>query len=103
MNKNLALLRARMDPFCSFVFKKDCLDLPAKVYQKRRFELGKEERRLYNQLRDTFLLELGKEDFVPVSLVIPRQLRLQQIASGFLPGFGEDDEPTHPIRDNARL
>lgn len=75
--------------------KDECLDLPPKLYQRRYFELSNEEARLYTQLRETFLLEMSQQDVIPVTLTITRMLRLQQIASGYLPSMGE--EPEKPI------
>lgn len=83
--KNLDVLRERLDKFASFVTKDECLDLPPKLFKKRVFTLAKEQRRIYDKLRDEYLLELSKLEEVPLPLMITRMLRLQQIASGFFP------------------
>lgn len=106
--KNLDQLRAKIDPYCSFVFKKDCLDLPPKVYQTRHFELSLEIRRVYDQLRDEYLLELSQQELIPIALVITRHLKLAQVASGLYPldiPATEEDEDTASRMDwdNARL
>ncbi len=43
--RNLDILMNRVAPYSDRVLKRDCLDLPPKVFQKRYFELTKEQRR----------------------------------------------------------
>lgn len=100
--RNLDKLINIVDKNSSRVLKKDCLDLPPKLYQKRYFELGKKQRRLYNKLREEFLLELTETDELPVTLAITRILRLQQIRCGCLPDMRKD-EPSVPLGENAAL
>lgn len=91
--RNLDELTERMEPF-SFRATKDVLDLPPKVYQKRRFELTEAEARAYQQLREETFLQLSSGELVTAPVVIARMTRLAQIASGFV-GTG-DGEP-HPL------
>ena len=81
------------------VLKKDCLDLPPKIYQRYPVELTKRQRKLYEQMKKTFVSELG-EIKITAPEAITRLLRLQQIVCGWFPS----DEEVTPIEDkNPRL
>jgi SNF2 family DNA or RNA helicase len=103
--RHLERLMKRIAPYSYRVLKKDCLDLPPKLYQKRYFELSKEQQAVYNRLRDDYILELslgGKPLATIVTLVLTRILRLQQIACGHMPSL-DPKAPVTPIHPNARL
>lgn len=86
--KNLERLAARLAPFNYRVLKKDCLDLPDKIYQTIEVEAGPKQREAYNSMRDESIVELG--DFsVAAPVTLTRMLRLQQITAGFLPKLDE--------------
>lgn len=91
--KNLDRLQARIAKNSFRVVKKDCLDLPDKLYRVVELDIGSKMRDVYRQLRDEAIVELeGKVEAVP--LVVTRMMRLQQITSGYLPThdeFGEKD------------
>jgi SNF2-related domain len=80
--KNLDELNRLIQPYSYRVLKKDCLDLPAKVYKKRYVEMLPEQRRLYEQLRDDFYTEY-EGGLMTAPLAITRYQRLQQILGGF--------------------
>lgn len=100
--KNLEELNHMLAKISSRVTKAQVLDLPPKVYQTRYFELGKEQRRIYNEIRDEFMTLLASGQVITANLVMVRMLRLQQISCGYLP-VGEG-EPAHIIEGgNPRL
>ena len=66
------------------VLKKDCLDLPEKIYQRHPVELSKNQRKLYDQLRKDFVTELEGEH-LSAPEAITRLLRMQQIICGWFP------------------
>ncbi len=49
--QNLEELTNNLDRFSYRILKKDCLDLPEKIYIKRLVELTPEQRRVYDQLK----------------------------------------------------
>lgn len=155
--RRLPELKAILREITDRVTKEDAgLDIPAKLYQKRYFQMIPEQQQLYNQLRDEFLVwlqlggpekeaaelspeevqqllldictschgrkEIEVEGFIypcpdcegsrdvtegttPViaALALTRLLRLQQIASGYLPTDVEE-EPMYMIPGpNRRL
>jgi SNF2 family DNA or RNA helicase len=66
------------------VLKKDCLDLPAKIYQRHYVSMSKAQEKLYNEIKRDFITELnGNEIQAPEA--ITRLLRLQQILCGWFP------------------
>ena len=69
------------------VLKKDCLDLPEKIYQRQTVELSKKQRKIYDQLSEDFVVELEGEH-LSAPETITRILRLQQIVCGWFPTEG---------------
>lgn len=65
------------------VLKKDCLDLPDKIYQTRTVKLSKEQQTVYNDLCDNLYSEFAGTE-VSATLVLTKMLRLQQITGGFV-------------------
>ena len=82
--KNLDELTYRIDQFSFRVLKKDCLDLPDKIYTARYVTLTKEQVKMYKQIKEQALLLLDNGDLVSTPAVITQLLRLQQIMSGHL-------------------
>ena len=85
---------------CSYrVLKKDCLDLPDKVYKRRPVRLSPEQRRIYDKVKNQSILELRQED-TTIANVLVKYLRLQQIVGGWLPNPDGPDLPAEPIFEN---
>lgn len=103
--KNITELTERMDAVSYRVTKKECLDLPEKVYTRRLVAMSDEQRRLYAKVRDQALLELQGEDF-KVTNVLVKMLRLQQVLGGWLPDL-ENPGTVTPIykvpKQNPRM
>ena len=83
--RNLDELSARVAPVTFFFRRDEWHDPPRKVYGKRYFELAPEQRRVYDELRTTFVAELTGGETFSAPQVLVRLLRLQQVASGFTP------------------
>jgi hypothetical protein len=103
--KNIAELVKIVDGHSHRVLKKDCLDLPPKIYQRRPFELSAAQRKLYDALRKNAIEEiqalLGEEEGLKRAqeIVIVRALRLQQVACGLSP----NNEPELLDGEHPRL
>lgn len=69
------------------VLKKDCLDLPDKVYQIESVEMTKEQKKAYVSMRDSLVakLEAHDEEYATAATQLVAILRLTQITSGFVP------------------
>ena len=103
---NIDELEGIVDEYGMRVLKEDCLDLPPKVYTKRRFEMSDEQKREYKRLTEeveaTDALLLEQEPM----LAIVKLLRMQQVTAGFI-GYKDEetgDKIEHDIGDsNPRL
>jgi len=83
--QNLDELTARIAPYSFQVLRKDCFDMPEKVYQKYTYELSPEQRRVYDTIAEEYKAELSNSEHVTAQHVLTRYLRLQQILSNFWP------------------
>jgi hypothetical protein len=98
--RNLEKLQGRLAPHTYRVLKRDCLDLPDKIYKVHPFELTTAQRRAYD------LLQAEKRVVIDEELVEVNDLaalvKLQQITSGYFnpPGGGD---PIYVTDDNPRL
>ena len=66
------------------MLKKDCLDLPDKVYQRREVELTPEQKKVYKELKEYAMAELESHEIVSVTSVLTQILRLHQVVCGFV-------------------
>ena len=88
------------------VLKKDCLDLPPLVRETVHVELGKEQERIYNEMKREYIAWVKESEHSPepkavvAQMALTKALRLQQIASGFAK---TEDGQEIPIKDNPRL
>lgn len=98
--QNLEELKATIDQHGFRVTKNECLDLPAKVYERRYVELNKDQRELYEKLKKDFVAEFGTGQ-INAALALTRMLRLQQVTGGFAPVCDDLGEvvATHPVGD----
>ena len=90
-------LGEKLDKFSHRILKRDCLDLPEKVYQRREVPLTKEQAKLYKQMSDLALAQLEKGELATTQSVLTQIMRLQQICCGHL---RPDDRPIQEIPNN---
>jgi len=96
--KNLGELSEKLENFSYRVLKEDCLDLPDYVYTKRIIQLSKEQKEIYNQMKQIALAQMdGKLMTTATALV--QLMRLHQITCGH---FTADDGSVTEIK-NERL
>lgn len=107
-SKNQADLERLVAPFTIRLTKAEALpDLPEKTYTVRKFDLYPEQRKAYDNLRDSLRAELFNEDGslrdeVTATLVIQRITRLQQITSGFVVPDSMENTP-YIFEKNAKM
>lgn len=76
-------LEQKLDTYSFRTTKKECLDLPEKIYVKRYVELTPEQDKIYRDFEDNLLVQIdGKE--VNVELAITQLLRMQQVICGHI-------------------
>jgi SNF2 family DNA or RNA helicase len=77
---------------CSYrVTKEECLDLPPKVYLKRRVKMAPTQMKAYKQMTEELLAE-WKDDVIEAPIVLTQLLRFQEIVGGYLPMLDEAGE-----------
>lgn len=91
--RNLDQLKSLIDANSYTVRKKDCLDLPEKVYQVRPVVLPEPHMKLYRAAVKELVLEL-ETGRLTLAHALTRTVRLAQIAGGFEP---HDDGTLLPI------
>lgn len=104
--RDLDKLHELIQPISTRLTKEQAgLNLPPKLYQRLVFELAPEQRRIYDQLRKEYMVELEGGLLVTAALAMVRILRLQQVASGYLPNpdVPEGDPILIPGAENPRL
>ena len=96
---NLEELEHKLKNFSYRVRKKDCLDLPPKMYVQRHVELPEEQRKAYEQLKASALIVL-QNDEVSYNNKLTELLKLQQVANGFVK---TNDGKIVDFKSNAKL
>ena len=90
-------LNEKLTSFSRRVLKRDCLDLPEKVYMRREVELTDEQKNLYRQMSKLALAQLQDGSLVSTNNVLTQIMRLQQICCGFIKN---DDEELREVKSN---
>ena len=96
---NLDELENRLKTFSYRVRKKDCLDLPDKVYVQRYIELTDEQKQMYSDLKRKAMTIIHDET-VSFNNKLTEVLRLHQITCGFL---NTDSGEIHEFKNNPKL
>ena len=81
--RNLDKLQKLLEPHSFRVLKKDCLDLPEKIYKTLSFELDSQQQQAYDKLQNEHRIDLGDSVELPVS-ELSALVKLQQITSGYV-------------------
>tara|TARA_R100001594_G_scaffold83020_1_gene117683 strand:- start:2048 stop:3517 length:1470 start_codon:yes stop_codon:yes gene_type:complete len=82
--RNLEELSMRIDTYSYRVLKKDCLDLPNKLYTARYVTLTPEQMKMYVDIQKKAMILLEDGEMVTAPAVITQMLRMQQVMSGHL-------------------
>lgn len=83
MYRNLDKLNKLLAPHAYRVLKKDCLDLPDKVFKQIYFELTPKQRAVYKTMEDDFRYEMEDGTIQGIAR-LNVVAKLQQITSGFV-------------------
>jgi hypothetical protein len=82
--KNIEELHPKIEPWSFRALKKDCLDLPEKVYMPiRTLELTDAQRRIYKEIKENATSQLTSYEWVTTQMVLDQRLRLDQVLCGF--------------------
>ena len=94
--KNLGELSNQLKGFSYRVLKEDCLDLPEKNWTKRQITLTHDQRKIYEQMKETALAHLNGK-VASTMIVLTQLMRLHQITCGH---FTADDGTIQDIPNN---
>jgi SNF2 family DNA or RNA helicase len=81
--QNTEELQDILKEFSYRVTKDECLDLPEKIYMRREFEMSKEQKQAYDQMK-TMAIAFIEDSEATTTSVVTQLLRLHQISCGFL-------------------
>ena len=84
--------------FSSRVLKKDCMDLPDKIYTQRNVSMTEEQQRIYQDLKEYAVAHINDEEFMTANNVMTQLLRMQQVLSGHTKA--DDSDELIDIKDN---
>ena len=91
--KNLNILGRRIADFSYRITKKECLDLPDKIYVTRDVELSPEQKKLYKEMKN-LSFAMHEDEIMSVQIALTKMLRLHQILCG---SFTTDEGETIKI------
>ena len=94
--RRLDELTDKLDNFSYRVLKEDCLDLPPKVFTTRNVELSKEQKRMYDTMKQAAIAE-HKGKIMSSMSALTTLLRLHQITCGT---FKADDGTITSLENN---
>jgi SNF2 family DNA or RNA helicase len=81
--KNLEQLKQLIYTKAIRYTKEECLDLPEKIYEVRKFDLNDFERKIYNEIKEKILVEV-KNEKITTPIILTKLIKLLQICSGFI-------------------
>lgn len=81
--RNLDKLQRLLQPHSYRVLKRDCLDLPEKIYKQIFFDLTPKQRAVYQTLEDDLRVELD-DGSIEVVTALGALVKLQQVTSGYV-------------------
>ena len=96
---NLEELEYKLKNFSYRVRKKDCLDLPEKMYVQRYVDMSEEQKLAYERLKINALM-IMKDEEVSYNNKLTELLKLQQVANGFVK---TNDGNIVDFKTNAKL
>lgn len=79
---NMGDFKQRILNCSSIKLKEEVLDLPPRTYETVRVELSDDQKRMYKQLREDFITDMGSS-VVTAPVVLTRLMRFSQITAGF--------------------
>lgn len=97
--KNLKELSTKLAGISYRVLKKDCLDLPEKIYKEYKLEMGPKLKAIYKSLAEDLVANVNGQ-MISASVVLAKLTKLRQITSGFV--YVEEGKAA-PMPENPKL
>lgn len=76
-------ISARLFAQAIIIKKEHCLNLPEKIYEVREIELDVQERKLYDKMKDDFIISFNDKT-IEAQNVLSQMAKLRQLTSGFI-------------------
>ena len=95
--RRLDELGEKLEKFSTRILKKDCLDLPDKIYVRRDVPLTDDQEKAYRQMKNLALAQLDNGELSTTQSVLTQIMRLHQICCGFLT---TDEGDIVPLKNN---
>lgn len=99
--KNLDKLNKLLEPYMYRVLKKDCMDLPEKIYKTSYYDLEGQQLKNYELMRDKLRYERENGE-IDTFTALTKMGKLQQVVSGFIMLEGEVTT-LMDAKDNPRM
>lgn len=99
--RNLGILKAAVDKFSYTVTKKDCLDLPAKIYEQRLVEMTPAQSKIYTEVLTRLIVQINRDEKMTIAHAFTKLTRLSQILGGFYKP--DDTSEARPIDPDTVL
>lgn len=93
--RNLDDLSEKVSRYSYRVLKKDCLDLPDKVYKAVDIIMGAKQAKAYKHMKDDLMYQFNNE-IISAGSILEKLLHLTRITGGFA-------SQQNPLPDNAKL
>ncbi len=94
--ESMDIVKEKIEKISIQHFKRDCIDLPPLVEEKRYVELTGQQKQHYTNLKEQFITFLNETEVVTAPYAITRMMKLRQVCSGFV--YMEDR--AFPIKNN---
>ena len=94
--RNLEHLGKLVSPHSYRILKKDCLDIPDKIFTKRDIELSEEQQKAYQEMKSNAMTILKDKSMTAVN-VLTQLIRLHQITCGHMK---TDDDEVIELKNN---
>lgn len=97
--KNLDELSTKLNAISYRVLKKDCLDLPEKIYKEYRMTMSDELKKTYKELAETLVTQIQGQQ-VAVNVVLAQLTKLRQLTGGWV---YDGDKQVLQVKDKQKL
>lgn len=97
--KNLEELATKLGGVSYRVLKKECLDLPDKVYKEYKLPMSDAFRKIYEQFAEEMVAEIGGQTIM-ATVVLAKLTKLRQLTSGFV---YDDQKAVITMEDQQKL
>ena len=97
-DNNLKQVNYIINPYVYRIRKEECYDLPPKIYTQLNFDLSREERRIYNEMKKDLIANIGEDEFLAAPNQAVAFLRARMITGGWITKDGQIEEMPSKVK-----